>query len=1267
MTATQEWDAYKVVTEYLKQDARTGSDIRAFLADPRGAAEVDVELEPFAALGHEVAARLGLQIETSYETGTQDTEEPETVADETEHLLETEYGEDLESQSPVSYLAGLPAAQQAELAQVNEPGLRALREYLASGQAVAFLGAGASAPLYPLWDGLISELIDVASTRMSPEEAATCRALAREAPEGVAEIVRQQLGAASYRDVLREVLRARTDPDTGRSWTPAQELVCRCAFKAVVTTNYDPGILNARIRARPDAAITGFTTWEDELGLDGWRTGNVFGEAELPVLFAHGQYNRPDSIVLATTEYRRAYAGKLPHVLARLLDGHLVWLGFSFADQRIPAVLREVADQTGTRIYPGGMPRHVAVMAWDPDAEDNAPGILARRTEIEYGARVVLYPAPHGDHSALGRLLADLTDERFPPTDDLLASLARIQPRGPAVAVQWIPGPERVEHFTGRAEELARLDRWAADSQVALVGVTAWGGAGKTALVSHWVQEAAGVSRRPGLLGAFGWSFYADPSAEHWADSLLNWARHDLGIEVASTGRQAEAVLALLRAVPLLLVLDGLERVQEGPAGDGFGRLLDDMLREVLIGACQQTHGGLVLLTSRFPFADLDTFDGGRARMLEVPPFTPAEGAALLAAAGGGWLPEEQRRALVRAVDGHALATTVLAGLLAARPPASDLATLSAGLTEATRTDARVGRVLEFYAGRLSEPDRYLLAAVSLFARPVGPREVLAVAGHEAFGSRLDGWTAAMVQAAVRDRLAGLASWHPDGTISAHPLVRDTFRQLVLAAAETAAETALAGLPAGIVTSRADALLVVEAIELLLDASQWHPADDLYRRRAQNGAVWRHLPAARLGQRAASAFVAAPARRTACATQLSPSRLSFYVNEVGLHAMNSGDLATGREYLFLAARYHRDAEDMTNLAISLRSLAECLGYLGQLGPARDATNESLICAETTRDQTQLRDSHAYLGWLAGLVGDVAEAEQRFTAADQIEVVDHGEHLSAIPGTWWADWLARTGRPGPARALTDRNADICRENGWNDDLAGCDRTLGRLALTAEDIAAAGRQLEAAAGSRLEDEAGGQILDEAGGQILDEAGGQLEATTGWRLEAAASRHLGAATVVFRDGDCLTELAATLADLAEHARASGDLDGANRHATEAIAIAAPRGLIPAQCASLAARARIRASQSATSSDPDLLYQGRDAADASLRLATRHRLPWGELDALRAHILLDHADGIDHGWVAKADALQTRLIPPGLDPDPLATVERMAAAYTRQERGDQ
>lgn len=36
------------------------------------------------------------------------------------------------------------------------------------------------------------------------------------------------------------------------------------------------------MRVRTDVSATGFTTWEDELALDQWRTGDVFGEAKLP-------------------------------------------------------------------------------------------------------------------------------------------------------------------------------------------------------------------------------------------------------------------------------------------------------------------------------------------------------------------------------------------------------------------------------------------------------------------------------------------------------------------------------------------------------------------------------------------------------------------------------------------------------------------------------------------------------------------------------------------------------------------------------------------------------------------------------------------------------------------------------------------------------------------------------------------------------------------------------------------------------------------------
>ena len=98
---------------------------------------------------------------------------------------------------------------------MNEPGLTALRGYLASGQAVAFLGAGVSAPLYPLWDGLIGELVDAAAPRLSERGSGDVPGAGAGEPGGDGGVLRQQLGVASYREVLRGVLRPRADPEYG--------------------------------------------------------------------------------------------------------------------------------------------------------------------------------------------------------------------------------------------------------------------------------------------------------------------------------------------------------------------------------------------------------------------------------------------------------------------------------------------------------------------------------------------------------------------------------------------------------------------------------------------------------------------------------------------------------------------------------------------------------------------------------------------------------------------------------------------------------------------------------------------------------------------------------------------------------------------------------------------------------------------------------------------------------------------------------------------
>jgi hypothetical protein len=1122
------------------------------------------------------------------------------------------------------YLDGLPDALRERLDEVNRPGLALLAANLSSSRVVAVLGPETSTPLYPSWNSLIAELAEAASDQMSDQAARECRAMAADNnTDAVIELIRRDLNQASFREVLRQVFRARRDPVTGGTWTAVQELVARCGFAGVITTNYDPGIVNARMAVRPLAYGTGFASWNDDDTLDGWRTGSIFGEDELPVLYAHGHHNQPDLMVLATTEYQRAYSGKLTAVISDLLGrGHLAWIGFGMADQRMKAILQEAGDGGGTRLSPDGMPRHVAVMPWelakggDTATKSPDPAVIRELMETQYGCGTIFYPVFDGDRSALAALLEDFVQPQFPAAGASAAEVAgtrsasrlvrspqreHLAGAGRDLLEHWVHGGVPVDNFTGREEELARLDRWATDREVRLIGVTAWGGAGKTALVTEWLRGRR--QPRP-VRGIFGWSFYEDPSAENWANELLAWATGTFNYNPGKVRRLSARVLELARQIPLLLVLDGLEITQEVPSQHDFGRFLEDLLRAVLSGLCQRDHAGLAILTSRFPFADLESFDGAAARMLDVPPFTSAEGAELLNRAGGDWVPEPERRSLVAAVDGHALAVGVLASTLHDRPPISDMAALRQDLQTAGRTDARVIRVLHFYAERLSASDRMLVAIVSLFTRPVPAATVLALGSSAALNDAFAGWTLAHIEAVARGRLSGLLTWHPNAAISAHPLVREAFRPLVLTGdtALFASDVALADLPARPVISHDEALRVVEMIELLLEADQWVAADELHYSFLDKGRGWARIPAARLGQRCATAFVGTQDRRRACDEHLSDEHLSRYINHAGLFAMLAGDMSTAEYFLNAALDQYHEGEHPESRSIAFQRLSGCLYYQGHGDRARVTAEQAVALVRSVHSGNPLRNALTTLASALDIAGESIAADDCFAEADRVQLRYGSQtHIYSLGGALWGDFLLRTGRLTVARQLTEANRLICERNRWNHGIARCDRLLAR---------------------------------------CDLIGGDLHSAE-YRLDNAAA--------TFRDGDFLVELTMTLPDIAEQRRLAGDLSNAERICTEAINLAGPRQLVPSHARALSIRARVRA-DSLTDAEGSLL-RARDDADHAMRLTTMIRhLPWQELDALEAHAYIDAIEKHDRGWGEQARALRARLSPGELRSNPLA-----------------
>jgi hypothetical protein len=329
-------------------------------------------------------------------------------------------------------------------------------------------------------------------------------------------------------------------------------------------------------------------------------------------------------------------------------------------------------------------------------------------------------------------------------------------------------------------------------------------------------------------------------------------------------------------------------------------------------------------------------------------------------------------------------------------------------------------------------------------------------------------------------------------------------------------------------------------------------------------------------------------------------------------------LATAREYLNATVQHTRDAKDQLSISFRLLNLAECLGWLGEVEAGQQAAAEAATHASATDNPESVFLAAAYQGWLAMLAGDSRAAEEHFLAADRLAYANDNYHLNSLWGGWWGEFLVRTGRPDSARQLIDRNREFSTEEGWNDDVARCDRVLASLDLAAGD------------------------------------------------HTTAISRATAAAATFRDGDYLVELAATLPVLAEGARAAGDLGTAAQHVTEALTITGPRALLPFHAAALVVRAHTCTNQ-ATAGSREHLARGRDAADAALRIAARHGLAWQELDTLDAHVHLDQAEGVHHGWAKRAAALRARLLPAGLDPDPMATVEgQVAEEQARREQDD-
>ncbi len=288
--------------------------------------------------------------------------------------------------------------------------------------------------------------------------------------------------------------------------------------------------------------------------------------------------------------------------------------------------------------------------------------------------------------------------------------------------------------FFGREQVRAELCQLWTGGFAGVVSLVGLGGAGKTALAAKFLDEIThDPSPQLAPEGLFVWSFYREPDAGQFLRGTLQYFS---GAAQATAGAQGMGLVHLLvEALGTgrrnLVVLDGLERVQlvgERNAAD-YGCLEDPILKTFLRRAAIGIGRTLVLVTSRFPLADIERMPEKAYRAVSLGGLEAPAAVELLRGCGVHG-DDEALRGLAAEYGDHALTLDHLGGLIGQflNGDPSRVPDLPPPETSAADPQAvRLARLLRQYEEHLPAAERELLMQLGLFRRPVNDEQLISL------------------------------------------------------------------------------------------------------------------------------------------------------------------------------------------------------------------------------------------------------------------------------------------------------------------------------------------------------------------------------------------------------------------------------------------------------------------------------------------------------------------------------------------------------------
>jgi hypothetical protein len=280
--------------------------------------------------------------------------------------------------------------------------------------------------------------------------------------------------------------------------------------------------------------------------------------------------------------------------------------------------------------------------------------------------------------------------------------------------------------FVGRDAELHELSNFWKHGGRGVLALVGLGGAGKTAVAARFLDHQSNLAPRPD--GLFVWSFYQEPDAALCLQEAYQYfARPGGAVPAKGLGLLHLLHDALRSGGPHLLVLDGLERVQRQADSGNYGQLEDPLLKSLLTHIAEGAVPAAVLITSRFPLADLEALPGAGYRHIDVGGLDHPAAVALLRRRGVRG-DDATLGELVDRYGAHALTLDHLGGLIGQflggdpnRAPELPAMT-EAG---ADRQAKRLSRLLRAYEEHLPAAEMALLCKLCLLRRSIHEQQFL--------------------------------------------------------------------------------------------------------------------------------------------------------------------------------------------------------------------------------------------------------------------------------------------------------------------------------------------------------------------------------------------------------------------------------------------------------------------------------------------------------------------------------------------------------------